>query len=717
MKKIIFGIFLFIFSSSVLFGDEGMWLLPLVEELNMPAMTEKGLKLSAEDIYSINHSSLKDAVVLFNGGCTAEIISSQGLLLTNHHCGLEYIQNHSSVSYNYIEDGYWATSKKEELPNPDLYVSFLIKMEDVTRQILDDIPDTLSERARYIKIEEKKKIIADSATADNNFEAAVESFFEDNVFYLVLYETFTDVRLVGAPPSSIGKFGYDNDNWTWPRHNADFSLFRIYCGKDGKPADFSEDNIPLRPDHYFPISLDGVSEGDFSFILGYPGTTERYLTSYGIQQLLEVTHPNRIKIRGMRQDILSQDMQQDEKVRIQYASKYSTSSNYWKFSIGQSKQLTQLNTAGKKKVLEDQFSLWARADSNSNSFANVLDNLKWAYQNSQSYEHTIQYINESFYLASEIIEFTTEIWIYLNDLVDEENEFQEKRDIVASIRSKAGTHFKDYNPETDKKITRAMCKLFQENVNPEFHPAFYQTINKRFKGDIDKYVDFLFDKSVFSSEEKFNNFLANPQNKTLRKDPAIAAVFTILLKYSQLIYAKSELDDILQTNKRLYIKGLKEMNPNLVKYPDANQTMRLTYGSVEGYFPRDAVHYKYFTTHTGVLEKEDSTLMDYRIPEKLKILFENKDFGPYGVGGELPVCFITNNDITGGNSGSPVINERGELIGLAFDGNWEGLTGDIQFEPNLQRCINVDIRYILFIIDKFSGASNIIDELTIVKSN
>ena len=714
MKKIISLLFSFLIIFSFLVkADEGMWLLPFLEKLNMGTMTKMGLKLTAEEIYSINQSSLKDAVVIFGRGCTAEIVSDQGLLLTNHHCGYGRIQAHSSVEHDYLKNGFWAMSKEEELPNPRLFVTFLVRIEDVSERINSELTDDMTEETRYNKIREISSQIEDEATEGNHYSARVQSFFGGNYFYLLVYERYNDVRLVGAPPSSIGKYGSDTDNWMWPRHTGDFSVFRIYSGPGGKPADYSTENIPLKPKHYLPVSIKGVEKGDFAMVLGYPGGTQRYMTSYGIDEVLQITHPNRIKIRGIRQDIMLEDMLANDKVRIQYSSKYFGSTNYWKFSIGQSQGLKRLKIKDKKQDLEDKFRKWVDADpERKQKYGEALNLIKNSIEARKEYNHANQYLMECLLRGCEII-FAAQRANGLYEALEERN--QEDIDIQGE-RIKAGTagFFKDYNPPTDRKIAKAMFNLYARDVKKEYQPTIFNDIQSKYKGNYDKFVDAMFDKSIFVDKTKHKTFRDKPTKKILDKDPGLKASRSIFEKFMELQKKAAEFDTDLAKGSRLYIAGLMEMHKDRVFYPDANFTMRLTYGTVGDYDPQDAVHYSHLTTLKGVMEKEDPDNFEFVVEEKLKELYEKKNYGVYGKEGVMPVCFTTNNDITGGNSGSPVINGNGELIGLAFDGNWEAMSGDIAFEPELQKCINVDIRYVLFIMDKFAGAKHLVDEMTLV---
>jgi hypothetical protein len=717
MKKflhVILGLLL-VFNISVK-ADEGMWLLPLIQKLNIDTMHSLGLKLTAEDIYSINHGSLKDAIVIFDRGCTGEIVSEEGLLLTNHHCGYDAIQNHSTIEHNYLEDGFWAMDRKEELPNPNISVTFLIRIEDVTELALKNIPDTLPEDKRNEQITALSDSISSAAIAGTRYEAQVESLFGGNNYYLFVYEVYNDIRLVGAPPSSIGNFGDDTDNWMWPRHTGDFSVFRVYSGPDGKPAKFSKDNIPLKPRHALPVSLKERNINDYSMVLGYSGSTTRFMTSYELKELMSITNPNRIKIRGLRQDILLQDMRADEKVNIQYASKYSTSSNYWKYSIGQNQGLKKLNIPGKKEQEEKDFIYWVNADSQrKNKYGEALQLIEHAVENRAVFNHVLQYTYECFFSSDELFAFAFRASGLYNTLSREPDNKTLVDSLAAMLKMRWEDFNKEYNVSTDMKVLPAMLQLYMDNVPAEYYPDIYKQISTRYKNDIARYTGDLFAKTMFTDRQKFESFINHPTLKALNKDPAFQAAISMIEVYRTAYYAVASFDEDFEKGHRLYVAGLKVMQPGKVYYPDGNFTMRLTYGTVQDYFPRDAVHYNYFTTLEGVMEKEDPDNREFIVPQKLKDLYERKDYGQYGVGQKMPVCFITNNDITGGNSGSPVIDGEGNLIGLAFDGNWEAMSSNIVFDPALQRCICVDIRYVLFIMDKYAGASHLINEMKIVR--
>ena len=697
--------------------DEGMWVLPLIEKLNIGKMTELGLKLSAEDIYSLNKASIKDAIVRFGRGCTGEIVSSQGLLLTNHHCGLGQIQSHSSVEHDYLKDGYWAMTKEQELPNPGLSVTFLISIEDVTDKVLAGVKTGMSEQDRSSAINEARSSIESKAAEGTNYRATVSSFYGGNYFYLMIYETYNDVRFVGTPPISIGKYGSDTDNWEWPRHTGDFSVFRVYSGPDGKPAPYSKDNIPFKPRHWLPVSIKDLNKGDFAMILGYPGGTERFATSYEVNELLKIDHPDRIKIRGIRQEIILADMLADNKVFIQYTSKYfNGSTNYYKYSIGQKAGLERLNVVAKKLKIENQFNSWIAGNPDLKAkYGEALNLIRSSVEGRAEYQNARQYISECFNQGCEILSMNMVASTLVNAL--KAGDSGQLTGLMGRMKSYAASFYKDYNPPTDQKVMKAMLKLYRNDVPVKFHPDFYVNIvDKKFKGNVDNYVDDLFARSVFSSEAKLNAFLEKPVLKTLENDPVYLIAGSISKVSSELSKSLSQFSGDLATGQRLWIAALMEMTPDKTLYPDANSTMRLTYGTIEDYDPKDAITYKYYTTLQGVVDKYKPGDFEFDLPQRLIDLNNKKEFGKYASPkGYMPVCFLTNNDITGGNSGSPVMNGNGELIGLAFDGNWEAMSGDIAYEPELQRTIAVDIRYVLWIIDVYAGAGHLVDEMTVVR--
>lgn len=716
MRKVLLVLTFLVFAFQArVHADEGMWLLSLIGQVNMDEMTEMGLQLSAEQIYSINQASLKDAVgALDYGSCTAELVSPDGLLLTNHHCGYGEIQNHSSLEHDYLKNGFWASTRDEELPNEGKTITFLVRMEEVTDRIVSELNEEMGSDERRSKIRSLSGAITAEATEDTHYEARVRSMFNGNRFFLFVTETYRDVRLVGAPPESIGKFGHDTDNWMWPRHTGDFSMFRVYTGPDGKPADYSPDNVPLKSKHYLPVSLRGYEKGDFTMVMGFPGSTDRYMTSWGIQELLEIEHPNRIKIRGIKQDIQMEDMQADEKVRIQYASKYSRSSNYWKYSIGQSRGLKKLNVLEKKQKIEEEFTAWVnQSEERKALYGNALKDIQEAVEGRKELVNAQQHLVECVFYGMETVLFGRNLRELETALSDPEPEADQIREIADALKEYSADFYKDYNPPTDKKVMTAMVNLLIEELDDEFLPANILEVKTKYKGNADKYVDKYFKKSFLTDQARFNAFMDNPTLKALQKDPAYQAVKASQI-YFEVMGRLAEFDASYSRGSRLFLKGLIEMYPERDFYSDANSTMRMNYGVVGDYYPRDAVLYTHYTTLKGVMEKEDPDNYEFVVSERLKELYEAKDYGPYGKDGQLHVCFTSNNDITGGNSGSPVMNANGELIGIAFDGNWEAMSGDIAFETELQKCINVDIRYVLFVIDKYAGASHLIEEMTLV---
>ncbi|PLW97725.1 MAG: serine protease [Marinilabiliales bacterium] len=707
---------LFLLVSPLAKADEGMWLPLFVERLNYTDMQEMGLQLTAEEIYSINNSSLKDAIIIFGGGCTGEIVSDQGLIFTNHHCGYGYIQAHSTVEHDYLTEGFWARSFEEELPNEGIKASFLVRIEDVTNRVLEVVNDQMSEGERAEAIGKISKEIEKEAVGDTHYQADVKSFFHGNEYYLFVYEVYTDVRLVGTPPSSIGKFGADTDNWMWPRHTGDFSIFRVYAGKDNMPAEYSEENVPMKPRHHLPVSIKGVKKDDFAMIMGYPGGTERFLTSYGVEYAIEVNNPSIVKIRRKKLDIMREGMDASDAVRIQYASKYARTANYWKYFIGQTKGLKRLDVYGTKLALENKFTEWLEANPDMNEkYGEALPTLKKAYWLSSDQNLWNTYFFEGFYRGAEIFGFSRRFGS-LAKMLDKKDATQEEIDgMIAGVREMTKDYFKDYNQNIDKNLVGATLEMVWNKFPADMLPEELAVINEKYDGDFNAYAEKLFAKSIFTSEESVNEFLDNPKGKKILKDPAYELANAFINYYISYNEQFAAVDDMMSRGNRLFVAGLREMQKDKKFYPDANFTMRLTYGSVQDYKGADAVYYNYLTTLDGVMEKEDPNNWEFVVHPKLKELWENKDYGRYGDDGQMYVCFLTTNDITGGNSGSPVINANGELIGLAFDGNWEAMSGDIAFEPELQRTICVDARYVLFIIDKFAGATNIIDELTIVE--
>ena len=723
MKKILCAITALAVFSAGMRADEGMWMLPLLQKMNSKTMTELGCRLSADDIYSINHSSLKDAIVQFGGGCTGEIISGEGLLVTNHHCGYASIQKLSSVDHDYLTDGYWAMNRSEELPVEGLTVTFLESMTDITAALNKAEKQALKEY-RNRPAAELDSLVAKAVSdkeaelmkkaQDSNPHCDVEgiSFYNNNVKYIIVYKTYKDIRFVGAPPSSIGKFGADTDNWMWPRHTGDFSMFRVYADKDNNPAEYSEDNVPYTPKNHLKISLKGFNEGDYAMIMGYPGRTNRFYTSPELQSLLDLQDIS-IEARTIRQDIMMEDMLADPKVKIQYASKYAGSSNGWKKWIGMKQAFAKLNVIGRAEEEEAAFTAWVNASpKRQEAYGNALGQIKEGVESGRTANRIVRTAIESVFrieLSGIATAFNNAAKTSLRatEVKDTLKAFEDAFAAVADL-------YKDYSVNTDIKEAKALLNYYRTHVDSTY---YLKCLGEDFGTmDIDKYVDELFATSVFSSADKLSEAIDSPDRAEIFSDPAISLARAAGEVLAPLYADINKSDSLLAAGRKAYTAGLLEWKKDEPSYPDANFTMRLTYGTIKGYSPKDAVTYKYYTTLDGVMEKEDPDNWEFVVPAKLKELWKAKDFGDYALpDGKMPVAFLSNNDITGGNSGSPVLNAEGELIGLAFDGNWESMSSDIMFEPDLQRCINVDIRYVLFIVDKFGGAGYLLDEMDIVK--
>ena len=697
-----------------IYADEGMWI-PMLINKNYAEMKRLGLKLTTDDIYNINNASLKDAIVQFGNGCTGEVVSNEGLVFTNHHCGFGQIQAHSTVEHDYLADGFWAMSKAEELSNPGLIVKFLVRMEEVTTKVLDAVKDTMTEKERDKAIIDISKKIESETIKGTGYDAIIKSFFDGNQYFIFVYEIYKDVRLVGAPPSSIGKFGGDTDNWMWPRHTGDFSIFRVYMSKDGKPAEYSADNVPYKPKHFLPVSLEGVKTDDFAMILGYPGRTNRYLNSFGVKQNIETLNPSIVKIRDKKLEIMREGMNSNHIIKIQYASKYARTSNYWKYFIGQTKQLVQNKVYEKKVEIENEFTTWVNNDAKRKAkYGNVLSEIEKSWTELKDYNLLKNYFNEAIF-GVELFAFSNKFQQLYNGL--RKNEKDSNNVILANfLIEELDGFYKDLDLTIDKKLFISLMNMFNQDIPSAFQPTIFTDIIKKHKGSLEKYANFAYNKSIFISKEKILEFLKKPDYKTLDNDPIFNVMYSIVGNYRKHVAKFKPIEDNRDKNIRLFIEGTLEMHPEKNFYPNANSSMRLTYGTVEDYAPRDAVEYDYFTKIDGIIEKENDESDEFVVPKKLKELFEAKDYGIYGEDGTLKVCFLTTNDITGGNSGSPVINGNGELIGIAFDGNWEAMSGDISFEQKVQRTIVVDIRYVLFIIDKFAGAGHLVKELQLAKS-
>jgi hypothetical protein len=699
-------------------SDEGMWIPILIEKYNIKLMQEKGFKLSAEDIYSINKACMKDGIVIFGGGCTGELISAEGLLITNHHCGYSQIQEHSSLEHDYLTNGFWAMSRDQELSNPGLTVTFLKYMKDVTDKVLKGVTGEMAASEREKIVSSNISEIRSKATAGTGYSASVRPFYMGNQYFLIVNETYRDVRLVGAPPSAIGKFGGETDNWVWPRHTGDFSIFRIYANRENKPAEYSKDNVPYKPAFHFPISLKGVKEGDFTMVFGYPGSTSEYVPSYHIDMVKNYINPKMIAIRTRKIEIMEAAMAKDPLIRIQYSAKKSGIANSWKKWIGEIQGLDKMNTIGKKQEYESRFTKWVGEENARDSkYGKILPAYKELYGSLRDYSLVNSFTNEVMG-GAEIIGFARSMK-NLADLFDqnasEENIKKSKERLIAGAKD----YFKDYNAATDQKLFVAVMNLYGENLDAKWLAPEYVKFKARIKGDFAGYAAKAFPSSVFTDEAKYTAYV-NGFNKAsaekLKRDP-----FYLLGTDANDFISKNVRGEVMritgeiQQLNKLYMAAQMEFDKEKVFYPDANSTLRVAYGQVKGYRSRDAVYYTHYTTLRGIIEKDNPEIYDYDVPDKLKELYKNRDFGRYTQDGEVPVCFVANNHTTGGNSGSPVINAEGHLIGVNFDRAWEGVASDMAFNPEQSRNISLDIRYALFIIDKFAGAGYLLKEMTIVE--
>ena len=720
LKKIVLSAVILSLLSFNVKAGEGMWIPMLLKKINYDEMKEMGLQLTPEQLYSVNHSSIKDAVISLGNParnfCTGEIISSKGLFLTNHHCGYSSVQSLSTTEHNYLEDGYWARKLEDEMP-ADFSINILQRMDDVTAVVLKGInyntPEDEREKLVAMRMDSLKKAAEEK---DTMITAVVKEFFSGNEYYIFHFLVFSDIRFVGAPPSSVGKYGGDTDNWMWPRHTGDFSMFRIYADKNNNPAPYSKDNVPYTPKHYLPVSIKGVKKDDFAMIFGFPGSTDRFLTSYGVKLATDMNQPARVKIRRKKLDLYEEGMEKDEATKLAYSAKHAQVSNYWKYFIGQTAGLKRLKIYEKKKAEEEEFMNWVNADAGRKEiYGNVMKDFGSAYATLSKYDLVATYLGEAVY-GTEILAYSRSFAALDGLLSAEEVNDDQVAAMTASLKSAAEGHFKDYNAEIDKNVLKAMLEMYHEDLPESQQPKMLIDLVHKNKHDFGKIADAVFDKSIFVSKERVDAFLEKVNLKKLQNDPAYSLISAIRSYYFEKIVPELRPTyEKLATAQRLFIDGLRKEHPDKKYYPNANSTMRVTYGKVLDYYPKDAVYYNYVTTLEGVMEKEDPSNPEFIVPEKLKELYEKKDYGRYGENGKLVVNFLTTNDITGGNSGSPVINGNGELIGTAFDGNWEAMSGDIAFEPDLQRTISVDIRYTLFIIDKYAGATNLIEEMTIVE--
>ena len=694
-------------------ADEGMWLPYSINGQNLADMQRLGCKLTAEQIFSFNQPSLKDAIVQFGGGCTGELISPEGLLLTNHHCGLGQVQAHSSVEHDYLKDGFWAYSKDQELPNEGLSVLFLNYIEDVTTAVLKGVTDNMSADDREQKIAENSKRLKTEKKGKSDVRVEIVPFYHGNQYILFVYDVYKDVRLVACPPWGIGKYGADTDNWTWPRHKGDFCIFRVYTAPDGSPAEYSKKNIPMKSKHFLPISLKGVQPGDYTMILGYPGSTDRYSYSGSVKNLIELEDPAVVACRTTKLEQYRKHMDADPAVFIQYASKQAGVSNYWKYSIGQIKQLKRNKVVEKRMEQEQAFRQWVAKDKNRKAkYDGIFDEMDkyWAHQS--KYTKTLIYHREAGWNGGEAVRFSMK-FRQIDYAISSKAVPQDKIAAFAkTMSSNVKDFFKDYDKDLDRDATIALLNLFYKDVDHNQLPATIKKVGDKTGGDFTAFVNNAFAKSIFVDENKLNAWLDKP--KSLSKDPIFALMQDIVESYIALGEEAEKVD--CSRADRLYMEGLMEMQKDRNFYPDANFTMRLTYGSVQDYQPADGVTYNYYTTLDGVMAKYKPGDWEFDVPKDLIKLWENKDYGRYAdKNGDLVVNFITTNDITGGNSGSPVIDAQGNLIGLAFDGNWEAMSGDIAFENEVQRTICMDMRYLLFIIDKMANAQNLMKELKIVQ--
>jgi hypothetical protein len=710
MKKL-WAVLLLLVASGQVFADEGMWVLKELNQQNLARMKELGFVPSYDKLYSETDPCVANAVVIFGGGCTGVTVSNEGLIFTNHHCGYGSIQQLSSVEHDYLKDGFITQNKDEELPVPGLSVRYLRETVDVSARINAAIDTIKDERTRLSMADSLGQVIADSI-GNNEFQAAdVIPFYSNNKYFLVVYDVYRDVRMVFAPPSSIGKFGGDTDNWMWPRQTGDFSVFRVYANAENKPANYSKDNKPYKPKYVVEVSMQGYGSGDYAMTLGFPGSTERYLSSWGVKQRMEDSNKPRIEVRGIKQAIWKKAMDADEATRIKYASKYQGSSNYWKNSIGMNKGLTNLDVVARKEAEEAAFAKWVeQTPERKAKYGEVLDLLKKGYTSSNEYRKNITYLAETFANGAEIVRLARMI-----QGVDVKG--STPKEIDEFIEDNLKPFFKDYDATLDQSVLAAMMKVAKQRISAEFLPEVYQKIDKKYKGDYDKYAADLFKKTSILSIDKVEKMLRDPKEYAkLKKDPAAELSLSVLISLFDLQQDISDFQYDIEKGERLYFAALKEMYPNKTLSSDANFTMRMSYGSIGGYHPYDAAWYDYYTTQRGILQKEDPDNDEFYVQPEILKLVRNKDFGPYAnKEGDLQLCFLSNNDITGGNSGSPMFDKNARLIGLAFDGNWEAMSGDIAFEPELQRTIGVDIRYVLFMIDKWGKCPRLINELKLVK--
>ena len=710
MRRLLPLLLLLIAVSSVR-ADEGMWLLNELNKQNIERMKELGFNLPYDSLHSEDQASISQAVVIFGGGCTGIAVSEEGLIFTNHHCGFGSIQSLSSVEHDYLKDGFVSQTKEQELPVPGLSVKFLKKTVNVTDRIMAVIDTMSNEVARIQAADSISKVLCDSVGNDDTQYAEVFPYYNNNVYYLQVYDVFNDVRLVFTPPSSVGKFGGDTDNWMWPRQTGDFSVFRVYASADNKSAEYAAANKPYKPRYVPEVSLQGYQDKDYAMTIGYPGSTDRYLSSWGVQQRIENSNKPRIEVRGIKQDIWKQGMLASDEVRIKYASKYQGSSNYWKNSIGMNRGLANLNVIERKQEQEKEFATWvAQSPERKAVYGDVLSLLEKGYTTTNEYRQIATYLGEAFAGGAEIVKLTRMV-----QSVDVHNSTPEEIDLI--LESQIKPFFKDYDAALDQQVLASMMEVVKKRVPSKYLPDIYPSIDKKYKGNYAKYAADLFKKTSLTSYDKIAEALKNPARyEKLKNDPSYKLSLSVLISLFEMQQFMGESQFDIAKGERLYFAGLKEMNPNQALSSDANFTMRVSYGSIGGYRPYDAAQYDYYTTTQGVFEKENPESDEFWVQPEIISLLKSKDFGQYGNGkGDMNLCFLSNNDITGGNSGSPVFDKNARLIGLAFDGNWEAMSGDIAFEPALQRTISVDIRYVLFMIDKWGKCPRLINELKLVK--
>jgi len=719
-KQLLLSTFLFITLFANAVPDEGMWIPILIEKYNIRLMQEKGFKLTAEDIYSVNKACMKDAVVSFGGGCTGELISANGLLITNHHCGRGQIQRFSTMENNYLENGFWAMSQNEEIPAPGLFVTMLKRMEDVTEGVMKGVTEGMKDEDRQKLVSANSEEIRKKAIEGTNYTARISPFYMGNQYFLLVYETFNDVRFVGAPPAAIGNFGGETDNWVWPRHTGDFSVWRVYVNKENKPASYSKENVPYKPLYHFPISLKGVNEGDFTMVFGYPGSTSQYVPSYYIDMMKNHVNPKRIAVQTAKIEIMEADMAKDPLVRLQYYAKKSGIANGWKKSIGEIQGLDRMKTIEKKQEYEKRLTEWINADAGRKAkYGGLLPAYENLYTQLRDYSLVNGLTSDAFFSSgAEAVGFARNM-MTLAGLYGKEPDEARISVIKNELTAGAKGFFKNYNRDTDKKIFVAVMKLYGESLDPKWQAPEYIKIKNACKGDFQALADKVYATTIFADEAKFVSFVSTFNKSSvakLEKDP----LYRLSRSASNFISdnVRGELNRIsseIQKLNPLYMTAQMEFEKDRTFYPDANSTLRVSYGTVKGYYSEDGIYFRHYTTLKGIIEKDNPEIFDYDVPDKLKQLYLSKDYGRYTQDGEVPVCFIANNHTTGGNSGSPVLNAYGHLIGINFDRAWEGVASDMAFNPDQSRNISIDIRYALFLIDKFAGAGYLLNEMTIVE--